>query len=149
MATFASPTGFSSPAGLPPAARLLVALLRRVEHGRLVVETPRGERLAFGSGDHGPAAVLRVRDWRMAARTLRGGDVGFAESHLDGEWDSPDLVRLLTVIAANQAALERAREGAKYARQADKYLRDNPWPFVAGGIIAGVLATLWWSQRRF
>ena len=51
--------------------------------------------------------------------------------------------------SATQAALERAREGAKYARQADKYLRDNPWPFVAGGIIAGVLATLWWSQRRF
>ena len=116
MATVASPTGFSSPAGLPPAARLLVALLRRVEQGRLVVETPRGERLAFGSGDHGPAAVLRVRDWRMAARTLRGGDVGFAESHLDGEWDSPDLVRLLTVIAANQAALERAFYGRSWMR---------------------------------
>jgi ElaB/YqjD/DUF883 family membrane-anchored ribosome-binding protein len=51
--------------------------------------------------------------------------------------------------SATQAAMERAREGAKYARQADKYLRDNPWPFVAGGIIAGVLATLWWSQRRY
>ena len=116
MATVPSPTGFSSPAGLPPAARLLVALLRRVERGRLVVETPRGERLAFGSGDHGPAAVLRVRDWRMAARTLRGGDVGFAESHLDGDWDSPDLVRLLTVIAANQAALERAFYGSGWMR---------------------------------
>jgi ElaB/YqjD/DUF883 family membrane-anchored ribosome-binding protein len=51
--------------------------------------------------------------------------------------------------SATQAALEHAREGARYARQADKYLRDNPWPFVAGGIIAGVLATLWWSQRRY
>jgi ElaB/YqjD/DUF883 family membrane-anchored ribosome-binding protein len=50
--------------------------------------------------------------------------------------------------SATQAALERAREGARYARQADKYLRDNPWPFVAAGILAGVLATLWWSQRR-
>lgn len=116
MATVPSPTGFSPPAGLPPAARLLVALLRRVEQGRLVVETPRGERLTFGSSDHGPAAVLRVRDWRMAARTLRGGDVGFAESHLDGDWDSPDLVRLLTVIAANQAALERAFYGRGWMR---------------------------------
>jgi cyclopropane-fatty-acyl-phospholipid synthase len=116
MATVPSPTGFSPPAGLPPAARLLVALLRRVEQGRLVLETPRGDRLAFGSADHGPAAVLRVRDWRMAARTLRGGDVGFAESHLDGEWDSPDLVRLLTVIAANQAALERAFYGNGWMR---------------------------------
>ena len=51
--------------------------------------------------------------------------------------------------SAAEAALERARDGAKYARQADKYVRDNPWPFVAGGIIAGVLATLWFSQRRY
>ena len=51
--------------------------------------------------------------------------------------------------SATQAALDRAREGARYARQADKYIRDNPWPFVAGGIIAGVLATLWWNQRRY
>lgn len=51
--------------------------------------------------------------------------------------------------SATQAALERARDGARYARQADKYVRDNPWPFVAGGIIAGVLATLWLSQRRY
>ena len=51
--------------------------------------------------------------------------------------------------SATQAALQGAREGAKYARQADKYVRDNPWPFLAGGIVAGVLATLWWSQRRY
>jgi ElaB/YqjD/DUF883 family membrane-anchored ribosome-binding protein len=51
--------------------------------------------------------------------------------------------------SATQAARRRVREGGRYARQADKYLRDNPWPFVAGGIIAGVLATLWWSQRRY
>jgi ElaB/YqjD/DUF883 family membrane-anchored ribosome-binding protein len=51
--------------------------------------------------------------------------------------------------SAAQAALERARDGARYARQADEYVRDNPWPFVAGGIIAGVLATLWLSQRRY
>jgi cyclopropane-fatty-acyl-phospholipid synthase len=116
MATVPSPTGFSPPAGLPPAARLLVALLRRLEQGTLVVETPQGDRLSFGASGGGPPAVLRVRDWRMAARTLRGGDVGFAESHLDGEWDSPDLVRLLTVIAANQAALERAFYGQAWMR---------------------------------
>ena len=115
MATVPSPTGFSPPAGLPPAARLLVALLRRLETGRLVLETPRGDRLTFGA-DHGAAAVLRVRDWRMAARTLQGGDVGFADSHLDGEWDSPDLVHLLTVIAANHAALERAFYGNGWMR---------------------------------
>ena len=56
-------------------------------------------------------------------------------------------------LAAFQSSAARsARQGAKrgvvYARQADRYLHDNPWPAVAGGIVLGILATLWWSQRR-
>jgi cyclopropane-fatty-acyl-phospholipid synthase len=116
MATVPSPAALSPPAGLPPAARVLVMLLRRLHEGLLVVETPAGERLTFGRPGCGPAAVLRVHDWRMATRTLRGGDVGFAESHIDGDWDSPDLSRLLTVIGANQAALERAFYGHGWMR---------------------------------
>jgi MYXO-CTERM domain-containing protein len=27
-------------------------------------------------------------------------------------------------------------------------VHDNPWPAVAAGLALGVLATLWWSQRR-
>ena len=50
--------------------------------------------------------------------------------------------------SATRAARQGAKHGARYARQADTYLHDNPWPAVAGGIVLGVLATLWWSQRR-
>jgi ElaB/YqjD/DUF883 family membrane-anchored ribosome-binding protein len=50
--------------------------------------------------------------------------------------------------SATRAARQGARQGARYARQADDYVRENPWPAVAGGIILGVLATWWWSQRR-
>lgn len=50
--------------------------------------------------------------------------------------------------SATSAARRGARQGAVYARQADRYLRDNPWPAVAGGIILAALATLWLTQRR-
>lgn len=50
--------------------------------------------------------------------------------------------------SASRAAQRGAKQGVKYARQADRYLHDNPWPTVAGGIILGVLATLWLTQRR-
>jgi ElaB/YqjD/DUF883 family membrane-anchored ribosome-binding protein len=50
--------------------------------------------------------------------------------------------------SAAKAAQQGAKQGAKYARQADRYLHENPWPTVAAGIILGVLATLWWSERR-
>ncbi|HEX6794212.1 MAG TPA: hypothetical protein VF304_10225 [Casimicrobiaceae bacterium] len=50
--------------------------------------------------------------------------------------------------SATSAARRGARQGAVYARQADRYLRDNPWPAVAGGIMLAALATLWFTQRR-
>lgn len=50
--------------------------------------------------------------------------------------------------SATRAARRGAKQSAVYARQADRYLRDNPWPTLAGGIIVAVLATLWLTQRR-
>ena len=50
--------------------------------------------------------------------------------------------------SATRAARQGAKQGAQYARQADRYLHDNPWPIVAGGIVLGALATLWLSHRR-
>ena len=49
---------------------------------------------------------------------------------------------------ATRAARRGARYGKRYARQADEYIHENPWPAVAGGIFLGVMATLWWFQRR-
>ena len=50
--------------------------------------------------------------------------------------------------SATRAARHGAKQGARYARQADRYLHDNPWPIVAGGVVLGALATLWLTQRR-
>ena len=50
--------------------------------------------------------------------------------------------------SATRAARQGAKRGTKYARRADQYVHDNPWPIVAGGIALGILASLWWNQRR-
>ena len=50
--------------------------------------------------------------------------------------------------SATRAARHGAKQGARYAREADRYLHDNPWPIVAGGVVLGALATLWLTQRR-
>jgi hypothetical protein len=42
---------------------------------------------------------------------LRSGDIGFAESYIANRWDTPDLARLLAVVAVNHAALESAIYG--------------------------------------
>ena len=39
--------------------------------------------------------------WRVLAR----GDIGFAESYLKGEWDTPELASLLYFFEINEEAI--------------------------------------------
>ena len=50
--------------------------------------------------------------------------------------------------SATRLARQGAKRGTKYVRRADRYVHENPWPIVAGGIALGILASLWWNQRR-
>ena len=111
---------FASPApttGAPPTARILMALLTRLTCGELSVIDPEGRahRFGLGEGDAGRGEI-RFRDWRLARDVLTGGDVAFAEGWMDGRWDTPDLPALLTVLAHNQAALDRAYYGRWWQR---------------------------------
>jgi len=110
-------TQLPAPGHAPPAARLLFALLTRLAHGEVVLRTPDGLSHRFGSG-HGDAgrADLAFNDWRVAREVLTGGDVAFAEAYMDGRWETPDLTTLLTVLACNQQALERAFYGHAWQR---------------------------------
>ncbi len=107
---------------IPAAGRLLTALLNRLDCGSVELTTPEGALLRFGPGGAPVAgikatpAVLVFRDWGIAGEALKGGDVAFAESYMEGRWDTPDLAQLLTVLAANQAALENAFYGRWWTR---------------------------------
>jgi cyclopropane-fatty-acyl-phospholipid synthase len=106
----------------PPAGRFLCALLHRLDVGSVELTTPDGETRVFGPGGAPVAgtgeapAVLSFRDWDVAGEALKGGDVAFAESYMEGRWDTPDLTQLLTVLAANQSSLERAFYGHWWSR---------------------------------
>jgi cyclopropane-fatty-acyl-phospholipid synthase len=113
---------FAPSSRMPAAARVLTALLVRLAYGAVELVAPDGARRAFGPGG-APAprarnvpAVLQFHDWKVAADALKGGDVAFAESYIEGRWDTPDLTQLLTVLAANQPALERAFYGHWWTR---------------------------------
>lgn len=93
----------------PFAARAVLAPLERLAQGRLRVELPNGSTRDFGPG--GPTASLAVRDWRAFGRTIRDGDIGFAEGFLEGEWTSSDLPQLLRLLAANRDVLGASLHG--------------------------------------
>jgi cyclopropane-fatty-acyl-phospholipid synthase len=95
----------------PRAGRLILAMLARIKLGQLDLITPDGRLHAFVGASPGPQAMLRMHDWRVFESVLRAGDIGFAESYIEGRWDTPDLARLLAVVAINHAALETAIYG--------------------------------------
>jgi cyclopropane-fatty-acyl-phospholipid synthase len=116
-------TAPSSPAELaclpeqaPRSATTVFKLLARLAHGRLDVRWPDGRVSTFPHGQQvnasGLRATIELRNWRVFERTLSAGDIGFAESYIDGDWHTPDLTALLTLFIVNRDHIERVVYGS-------------------------------------
>ncbi len=117
-----SPVGtVSVPPGAPTAARMVIRLLQRLQCGALDVQWPDGSTARFGQADPGealPRAVLCLHNWAVCSAALKSGDIGFAESYIDGDWSTPDLTALLKVLIANRDAIESVVYGSWLGRLA-------------------------------
>ena len=105
-------------------------LLHKLPKGRLTLGLPDGSRRVFVGQtlQAGPDASLEIRDLRALRRLLSGGDLGFAESYIDGDWDSPDLLALLELALVNTDALDSALRGSRVKQLLNRVwhrLRDN------------------------
>ncbi len=91
----------------PAAARAVLRLLKGLKHGTLDLQLPDGSSAHFGSQAPGePRATMRLRNWNVCSAALRSGDIGFAESYIAGDWNTPDLTALLTLLVANRDEVE-------------------------------------------
>ena len=108
-ATTASSTALSAPAN-SFAARAILGSFAGMRLGQLRLELPDGTVRDFGAAtdpcrDLVPGvaggAVLRVRREAFFKKCLLYGDIGFAESYIDGDWDTPDLTSLLSWFLLN------------------------------------------------
>ena len=99
---------------MPAAARIVLRMLERLHSGSLTMTLPDGRTLRFGRGE--PSAAMRVTRWDVFGTTLARGDIGFAESWIDGGWDTDALADLLGVLIANRDALESAVYGTAAGR---------------------------------
>jgi cyclopropane-fatty-acyl-phospholipid synthase len=107
---------FSSPS-VAGSGRLIVdALASRLSSGSLAVTLPSGEQRHYRGAESRPAADIRIQRARLFRRLLTGGSLGFAESYVDGDWDSDDLTTLLEVAARNQDILDQAIRGRAWVR---------------------------------
>ncbi len=122
MNTTTAPTLASSPTRptpAPRAARQVLKLLARLPIGQLDVQLPDGSNLRCpakptaldATALAAPRASIQVHDWQVFERTLRSGDIGFAEGYIEGQWDSPDLSALMRLMLANREHIERVLYG--------------------------------------
>ena len=107
MTSSSTTAPLSLPASAPGAARAVFHLLRGLRHGTLDVQLPDGSAAHFGTADAGgPRAAIRLRNWNACSAALKSGDIGFAESYIAGDWTTPDLAALLTLLVANRDEIE-------------------------------------------
>jgi cyclopropane-fatty-acyl-phospholipid synthase len=90
-------------------ARLLRLVAGNIRHGLILVSLPDGEHMTLGDNGPGPGAELRIHSWRLLPRIAAGWDIGFAQSYLAGEWSSPDLTALMSVLCRNDETGSRLR----------------------------------------
>ena len=95
------------PVRLAPLERMMARWFDQIKKGQLTIEFSSG--IGIFAGAIKPQALLQIRDPKLIVRMLFSGDLGLAESCLNGDWKHRTC-RLLTVGAINLEALSDALE---------------------------------------
>lgn len=106
----------------------LLKLLTQLRSGNLKVILPNGERKDFGNATDELHAEIHILDWSVFKQVMSHGDIGFAESYIRGQWNTPDLKALLEIAIRNRTILEKAIYGNWYGSifyRIKHWLRDN------------------------
>ena len=97
--------------------KLVLDSLRSLRSGSLELVLPDGRVRWFGGLDKSLPARVEVRSEAFFRRSVLFGAIGFAESYIDGEWETPDLVRVIAffILNADDSAALHTESGAKSA----------------------------------
>jgi cyclopropane-fatty-acyl-phospholipid synthase len=81
---------------------LLMNYLQSIELGCIKVHEGSEEQV-FGDATSHLQASLVIESPDFYNKVVRGGGIGLAESYIDGDWQTSDLVALLRIFAINQS----------------------------------------------
>ena len=86
--------------GTPASTALLKSfiqrMLRKIDCDEILLQTPGGRRILIGGKRSGEQAQVTINSWKCMMRLLAGGDLGFAEGYLAGEWSTPSIYAFLS-----------------------------------------------------
>ncbi len=107
------------------ARSIVLGLFQRFRRGRLLLELPEGGAVEMGEGG-GLSARITLKSNDFFERVFLQGDVGFGESYVAGDWETPDLAAVISWAILNSAELPEysksfaARFGFGLARFANR-----------------------------
>jgi|TARA_R110000851_G_scaffold333550_1_gene516089 cyclopropane-fatty-acyl-phospholipid synthase len=90
-------------------------MLDKLSQGRLDIELPNGDTCHFGAGGY-PHAALRLNNWNVFTAALKSGDIGFAESYIQGDWTTSDLTSLILLFIVNREQMEKVIYGSWWGK---------------------------------
>ena len=89
--------------------RRVFAQFANIRQGRL---TLRETDQSTSFGDHNsPGTEIIIHNPRCYRRLALGGAIGAAESFIDGDWSTPDLIDVIRVFAKNEVYLKEINHG--------------------------------------
>lgn len=96
--------------------RLFVRMLKNLHGGQIELTLPSGACKVVGRGGTFPIEMT-IRRASFFKKVISAGSVGFGESYVDGDWDTPHLSKLLGLFARNQKDLGRIGRGFSLVAQ--------------------------------
>lgn len=89
--------------------------LSGIKQGTLHVTFSNGSKKTYGNGED-PIADLNIHKSRFFKRLALYGDIGFAESYMDGDFETSDLTALITLALINSKTLATKSEDNNHNR---------------------------------
>ena len=97
--------------------------LNELPHGSLVIEDADGVyRFGGAAGRREPVAHVHVLDLGFYDDMAQGGSIAAAESYVRGAWRSPDLLKVMQLMAANVDLLNAIDDGVSVLERVAAYL---------------------------
>ncbi|MEO1475287.1 MAG: cyclopropane-fatty-acyl-phospholipid synthase family protein [Pseudomonadota bacterium] len=115
---------------VPTSFKLAGFAMLSAQTGTILFQLPDGREVRFETGVDGADAEVHVHDFAFAKRAVSGGDIGFAESYMDGQWSTPDLTAVLKFFSDNfdavgNGSLARGRSVVRWINKLRHALNKN------------------------
>lgn len=85
---------------------LVLRSFSKLKNGSLTLILPDNTKHVYGGVYHGLDAEIRIHEEGFFRRCVLFGAIGFAESHIAEEWDSPDLTKVIAWFILNHGDAE-------------------------------------------